>query len=228
MTTTVTFQKEEEEKLVKAFTAVQYSDTASSVECILSYGQGALTEEQKKDLLETIAYGIGVDSQYTYKAEDNESGEVVTLQKKGNRSEVYIKLLSIPKSDNYENYIMVNIILENSIESALYYKEKMYDTLKQFQENPNIVVNLVGTLQGNLTRQEKNKLAQDLLNETGSKVVIDGRDEEIYTIYGYTGKVAEFITVGGDKININIAITYNEDENVSKVYLSTPIINLDY
>lgn len=222
------FEKQEEEEVVKAFADTKFINMASNVECIINCGQEKLTKAKKKQMVLEIANNLGIKDGYTYGKEKNKSGKVMTLHRKGTRSEVYIKLLTVTDGEEFDNYMLVNIILENSIESALFYKEELAKSLSKYEKPPKISVNLAGTLTGRLTKQEKNKIAENLLDKTKSKTVIDGREEEIYTIYGYTDKVKEFITVGSERVNINLAITYEESNNQTKVYLSTPIINLDY
>lgn len=54
------------------------------------------------------------------------------------------------------------------------------------------------------------------------------RDEKIYTVYGYSDKTEEYVVFGSTKTNVNVAISYDENSNISKIYMATPIISEKY
>lgn len=220
--------KNGDKMVIKAFADTKFVKTASNVECIINCGEDQLSDGQKQLMLTSIAYDLGIKDGYNYGSEDNENGTVVTLARTGETSEVYIKLLTIEENEKHHNYLMVNVILEDSIESAVHYKQELSKILKEYCEEPPITLNLVGTMEGMLSNNEKDDLTNQLLNCIGAKTVVDGRKENIYTLYGYTESVKEYIEVGKEKVNINIAINYDEENHTTKVYLSTPIINEDY
>ena len=92
----------------------------------------------------------------------------------------------------------------------------------------NVNMNLVGSIEGTLNSTEKNELADGLLDRLGAKVVTENRDRDIFTIYAYSKGAGSYITIGGNKINMNIAIGYDEEQDRTKVYLASPINSLDY
>ena len=59
-------------------------------------------------------------------------------------------------------------------------------------------------------------------------MVTGNRDDSIYTVYGYCGKIEEYVVFGSTKTNINVAITYDEQNNLTRVYMATPIISTEY
>ena len=56
----------------------------------------------------------------------------------------------------------------------------------------------------------------------------ENRDNEMFTIYAYAKGAGSYITIGGSKINMNIAIGYDEEQDATKVYLASPVNSLDY
>ena len=43
-----------------------------------------------------------------------------------------------------------------------------------------------------------------------------------------TENIKEYIMLGDKKTNINIAITYDEENDITKIYMATPIITCDF
>jgi hypothetical protein len=50
----------------------------------------------------------------------------------------------------------------------------------------------------------------------------------LYVIYGYSKYISEYKKIGNQKINVSLAMNYNEEEQSTYIYLSTPLINEDY
>lgn len=221
------FTTEEEGQVVNAFTSLPCEETVSTVECIAYYGKGNLTVRQKEEILLEIGESIGLHNDYTFYEEENTNGKVRVLAKQSDNYTVAIKMLTV-EEEEVSHYLYVNIAIEDSASSAMYYKEKVKKAMEQFVEKPQVTVNLVGIIDGKCSDKKKEELVEQLLNETGSKLVIDGRDAGLYTVYGYTNKMEDCVTVNGEAVNINIAITYDEAANQSKIYLATPIIEVDY
>ena len=79
-----------------------------------------------------------------------------------------------------------------------------------------------------MTLSERNNMADLLLEQIEGKVVSEHRDEELFTIYAYTKLIKDYDMRSGEPVNINIAFNYDESQNLTNVYLSTPIIREDY
>ena len=125
-------------------------------------------------------------------------------------------------------YVYVNITVYNNIDCAGSYRELVEGMFDAMGIQGNVNMNLVGSLEGALNSTEKNELADGLLDRLGAKVVTENRDSDIFTIYAYSKGAGSYITIGGNKINMNIAIGYDEEQDRTKVYLASPINSLDY
>ena len=125
-------------------------------------------------------------------------------------------------------YVYVNITVYNNIDCAVSYRELVEGMFDAMGIQGNVNMNLVGSLEGALNSTEKNELADGLLDRLGAKVVTKNRDSDIFTIYAYSKGAGSYITIGGNKINMNIAIGYDEEQDRTKVYLASPINSLDY
>ena len=83
---------------------------------------------------------------------------------------------------------------------------------------------LLGAYSGKLPVSEWDKLADKMIGNLSGKVIYENRDEDLYTIYAYSNMLSEYITVENKKINMQVAMRYEADNDRTVLYLATPII----
>lgn len=203
------------------------------------FGVCYLTQEEKERLVENIASALGITSSYGLATVCEDEVNTTVLSKESVNGSVTIKAIT-QEQQGTENtdglagtqpqaqYVYVNITVYNNIDCALSYRELVEGMFDAMGIQGNVNMNLVGSLEGALNSTEKNELADGLLDRLGAKVVTENRDSDIFTIYAYSKGAGSYITIGGNKINMNIAIGYDEEQDRTKVYLASPINSLDY
>lgn len=90
---------------------------------------------------------------------------------------------------------------------------------------------VTGSYPGKLNDSQKKKLAEDLFQSMGGGCVMEGRERywgDYYVAYGYTSGIRQCKKVNGKRINMNVAISYDEEANVTKILMGTPLINTDF
>lgn len=88
-----------------------------------------------------------------------------------------------------------------------------------------------GMVHGKLSRKEMAELARDLFQTLGGGEIQSGSVDHggnYYVAYGYTTGIQKNKRVNGKRINMNVAISYDEKKNVTNVVFGTPIINSDF
>ena len=189
------------------------------------FGVCYLTQEEKERLVENIASALGITSSYGLATIYEEEVNTTVLSKESVNGSVTIKAIT---QGQQSQYVYVNITVYNNIDCAGSYRELVEGMFDAMGIQGNVNMNLVGSLEGALNSTEKNELADGLLDKLGAKVVAENRDSDIFTIYAYSKGAGSYITIGGNKINMNIAIGYDEEQDRTKVYLASPINSLDY
>ena len=189
------------------------------------FGVCYLTQEEKERLVENIASALGITSSYGLATGCEDEVNITVLSKESVDGSVTIKAIT---QEPQVQYVYVNITVYNNIDCAVSYRELVEGMFDAMGIQGNVNMNLVGSLEGALNSTEKNELADGLLDRLGAKVVTENRDNDIFTIYAYSKGAGSYITIGGNKINMNIAIGYDEEQDRTKVYLASPINSLDY
>lgn len=222
-----------EEKIVDAFLENKYSEVVAGVEGFGQLAGGYLIEEERETLVKEAAGILGIKEPYYLEKETDAGVEMVKLTKpsKNGTAEVSFQVKTEEK-DNLEQeaqqFLDINLELKNTVNSALTYGERIQQIFDLYGIEGNVAVNYVGTVSGKMDMKEKNAMGDELLDKLSAKVVQEYRGEDLFTIYGYTKMLDTYETVGGEKMNVNIAITYDETENKSRVYLATPYLMEDY
>lgn len=231
--------------ILSAFVATNSGLMESTLEVTAEYGNQYLTVEDKESLISYIATNLGVQTDTEYKTYENEERQEVVFTKQAARAETIIKVVTLKstevtdtfkqtseKNSGVTQYVMVRIqIYEDANNDILKFKstvEKIYDDLQISENKVSETLQLCGAFAGNLLLDTKNKIADKMIDSLEGKVVYENRDDKLYTVYAYTGLLREYITVNKTKINIQVAMTYDEANDCTKIYLATPIISGDW
>lgn len=203
----------------------QWCELDTYIEGYGKFGVCYLTQEEKERLVENIASALGITSSYGLATVCEDEVNTTVLSKESVNGSVTIKAIT---QEPQAQYVYVNITVYNNIDCAVSYRELVEGMFDAMGIQGNVNMNLVGSLEGALNSTEKNELADGLLDRLGAKVVAENRDSDIFTIYAYSKGAGSYITIGGSKINMNIAIGYDGEQNRTKVYLASPVNSLDY
>lgn len=90
------------------------------------------------------------------------------------------------------------------------------------------VVLLHDTYAGNLTVEERQQIAYQLLAYFDAEIVDSVEKDQLFTIYAHTDLIEEEIMVEHRLINLNLLYTYNEQTDETTLIVATPLYNEDF
>ena len=207
----------------------------SSLEMAAKYETRALTKEQKQKLLGDIADQIGLEigpSDYVW--ESNSKSEQLSVHRKSKAADTRISLVSVNVNEDGEipviqNYIMVHLDVFDKMASILEYKKMLHEGFKSLKmSDESAYVQFVGKYPGVLTLDSKNQITDNMIRGLRGHITYENRADDLYTVYAYSGGINDYISVGESKVNIQVAMSYDEGKNETVVYLATPILNGSY
>lgn len=225
--------KEDEQKLVEAFSQLNYTAAQSCIEVSGSMDEDYMTVQEQEDFLKIVAEAIGIKQNYEISSRQEEGRQETTLYKEAAKAVSTIKVVTIENEveDNLiqtKQYFLMKMSLPDSVESAIIYKDMIQKALRDFAFSCDYNIMFEGQFSGRVSLEERNRITEQLLEEIEADVVSQNRTEELYTIYAYTQLVEDYSTVGSDRINVNLVMNYDENENITRIYLATPIMKQDY
>lgn len=220
--------------LLEAFVGTNTTVSAFELEMYASYDKGYLTEEDKKNLVYYLADTINLKAEEEPAVLANGDETEVVIEKSGKNADTSIKVVTLKqqgddKTEELGNYILIRLKLYNDTESLLGYRKLLENALQELKvENVQTTMQLSSTYKGKLALETMNKLADGMIDNLGGKIAYANREESLFTVYAYSGLLKEYVTSMGNKINIHVAIQYDEDTDATVVYLGTPVINGGY
>lgn len=221
-----------DKNVVDVFNSFKFASVSSTVEAFGEYGVTHLTTEEKAELAAGFASCIGVDNGYTVETATEDGKEILTLTRDSKDALTEIKIITLNENSGIVNtsrqYVSIMLNIKKDTKSTLVYKDMIGDLFDAAGIDGYVGINLRGEIPGVLNYYERNRLADSLLEMLDAKVVSESRENEFFTIYAYSSLIDEYITCLGKKMNINIVTEYDEEQNMTVLYLSTPLNNLDY
>ena len=80
------------------------------------------------------------------------------------------------------------------------------------EKNKEVVFTLKGRRPGIMTMDEKGEATDRMFHSLGAYVVEAVREEELYTVYGYSPVFRDSVCYGENEINLNLAFSYDEEK----------------
>lgn len=221
-------------RITQAFASADSDIVESRVEVAAEYGSRYLSEGDKKELIDYIAKGIGIHTEYSLKKRNKDNTVELIGEKLSQNGKVLIDIISTEKDveNNLKelvHYILVDMSIYEDSDSILSYKEKIENVMKEIEvKEYQSIVKFSGSYDGKLSLTKKEEISNKLLHNLEAKKISENITEDLYLVYGYTGIISDYIRTGGHKVNLNIVITYNEENDTTNLYLATPILNDNY
>lgn len=223
------YEEAKEPDIITAFTNDMYLSTLSTVKATGFYGNLYMSAEDKESLAKTVARGLGINDVYDISTQNNK----ITLSKYVDGVRTSINVVTVENHVEkavltQKQYVTIEMEFDNSLESAVYYRDKVEELFRDMDIGADITLSLRGDIEGELSNSEKNSIADHILENVGGDVVTENRGADMYTIYAYTDNIDDYVVYGTTKTNINIVIEYNDVRGVTEVYMATPIMDEDY
>ncbi len=222
----------EEEEIAEAFMQTPYNEVVSKVE---ASGRlpGYLLEDEREKLVKEVANMLGISQPYSFEAHSSEGMQEVVLCKPAKNARTTITFqMKEGTSETLERevtqYLSISVELFSAIDSAVNYKDMLERISSIYGLEGHTSLSFTGSMAGNLSLKERNALAEKMIDSISGKIVKEFRSEELFTIYGYSRRLKEYEEVGGEKLNFNLAIAYDEEKGMTQVYLATPYLMEDY
>lgn len=220
----------QELQITEAFIKSEAEEIQSSLEIVSEYKSDSLSEEDKKEMINNIAKAIGLTVDGDIKESQESTRSEYYYFKQAKQASTEIRVVSLQEQDGealkMKHYIIVRLNILKGIQSIDKYKTTLEKALKDLgAENIQVTLKYEGNREGDLTSIQKHEIATKLVEDLQGKIAIEYDEGDLYTVYAYTGMLNEYVTSMDNKINIQIAITYNETTNKTRIALATPVLN---
>lgn len=186
---------------------------------------------QGKEIDPLIEYDRSIDNHHTKEEIFDEGFSQITYIGRDDRdNEMSIILSSYLNPDNVEGetYLYINIIKTNDFLEINDIIEKVEDIFKDSDNPIEITSCLIGTIPGKIKEENIDSKVKDIVNKIEGRILEEDGDEFYSSYIIYSPLIAEHLVIDKDKINLNLAIRYNEHEDKTYILIGTPIITTGY
>lgn len=236
-------QKKEEEKTLEAFETLQLSDLKGCIEITAPLEKIYKETEGKKTFLTGLIRELDLDEEIELTEKDANGRNEVGYQKETQQEKIQITLVTEQCMTEEENesermrenssvteYQYVHFLYENrdDMEQLLQYKTKIERRLKMRGMAPASNLNVRGRRSGTMTLTEKREVTDRLFEILQAVWVEAVREEDWYTVYGYSELLQNSFSYGKKKINVTLAFSYWEEKNETQFNLAMPYVLGDY
>lgn len=133
-----------------------------------------------------------------------------------------------PESNNGETTLFINLIKKEKNFNINGIIRKIENIFKRYNKPVDITTCVIGTIQGRINNKILDKFILKAIKKSKGRVVEKYVDSSISSYMIYTPLIENAIFSGKKKINLNLAIRYNEYEDMTYIWIGTPIITTGY
>lgn len=220
---------ERNSSIATAFSASKAGEQQGTLEITANYTGTDTDENGKKQILYRLAEKIGLIVTGEPTVVRTEARNEVSYKKQAAEADTDLRVISLTKQteegSKEEHYIYAKIHLKHSIQAVSSYKKLLQNVLEEMGcTGISATIQLMGTYEGYLTVARRNEVADEILEAMGGKIAYEHREDDLYTVYAYTALLDDYIVVEGKKINLHIAMSKDEANYRTIVYLASPIL----
>lgn len=227
----VNYQEKMEENTV-AVTAFSVVEDQTMEEVISGYGCFGtmdISDSTKRKMLENLAYKLGITEGCQFSSGSGDGFEKMLLTKEGKHATTTIQIISMQSGDGEpEQYIVMEIKAQEKTENAMSLYNKMKRIYKEIGVEAQVSLEIEVQQDGNCITEEKGSLTEQILSLTEAKKVDSIIDDDVFTVYGYTKLEDSYMELNDRKINIQIVMSYDEQQDKTYVKIGIPIVNTSY
>jgi hypothetical protein len=146
----------------------------------------------------------------------------------GNPITIMISSYLDSESKTGETTLFINFIKSGKYFNISGIIERIEGIFKKFSKPVEITTCIIGTIEGKLKEEDLKKNVNYAMKKVKGKVVEEYFDSSISSYTAFTPLIESSIFSGEKKVNLNLAIRYNEYEEKTYIWIGTPIITTGY
>lgn len=127
-----------------------------------------------------------------------------------------------------DNDLSITYQIVDDVEQLIRYKTKAERFMRRNDLSYHTSLSLKGRKSGRMTLKERAEMTDRLFHSLKGEVVEAVREEDLYTVYGYSPLLGSSIIYGENEINLNLVFNYDEEKMETVFYLAMPYMQEDY
>ena len=112
--------------------------------------------------------------------------------------------------------------LDKGIESTMAYRGIIQDICDRYGVDCSVNAALSGAVDGNIGIEERNALCEKL-TQLRAKEVQSRKTMDMFVVYAYDRYESSYVMLGKNKVNVNISMEYDENNDMTVVHMAVPV-----
>lgn len=132
-----------------------------------------------------------------------------------------------------ERYILADISIINGADGNIpdkltHIQGSLLDYLETNTESYGFSVTYGTTFQGRIETDEYERIQEYVFRKLGGRITEGIRNDSLLSVSGYSPRLGKSLETDNGPINLNIAFRYNSFEDMTYMWLGTPVIAAEY
>ncbi len=218
-----------QKETVTAFSEVEEQADQISIHGYGYFGTMEISEEMGEKMLVNLSQKLGITDGYTMQGATGEDFRQKVLIKEGRYATTTLQLLSMTvEEEKPEQYILMEIKTKEKMKDAYPVYQKMQRIYEEIGIDGQVSMETVMEREGDLKEHVREQITNDLFERLDAVEVDAIMENGICTVYGYTKKEPSYLMLNGEKVNIQVTLSYDENADKTYVKIGIPIVNSVY
>ncbi|SNS49951.1 TATA-box binding [Anaerovirgula multivorans] len=138
------------------------------------------------------------------------------------------KIYSADVQGEKTSYIIIDIIQNKRYKDIVEKSNQSQAILGKYGDMMETVINFTGTYDGKLSDRDSKEKIDEIIHSVKGKIVEEVISQSYISTTVYTPIIPQAIEYGDKKVNLHLAMRYNNYEDKTYLYIANPLITLGY
>ena len=182
------------------------------------------------DVLEGIGYNIKENlamdeiDRLTQEEKNYSQINLYGYDKDNNQMTIILSSYFNEEEEYGETYLYINYLNKEKFLNINGIIKDIVEIFKDYNVSPEIATNIEGIIDEKIDINEYKHKIEETVEGLNGKILDTYKNDNLISYNIYTPEIDNYMTIGKEKMNLNIAIRSNKTEDTSVIYIGTPII----
>ena len=182
------------------------------------------------DVLEGIGYNIKENlamdeiDRLTQEEKNYSQINLYGYDKDNNQMTIILSSYFNEEEEYGETYLYINYLNKEKFLNINGIIKDIVEIFKDYNVSPEIATNIEGIIDEKIDINEYKHKIEETVEGLNGKILDTYKNDNLISYNIYTPEIDNYMTIGKEKMNLNIAFRCNKTEDTSVIYIGTPII----
>lgn len=192
-----------------------------------------ITQNEMHHTLNLVITKLGIDTK-KFKTQTQNHDNFLSITRSGwfDQQTYLTAIIQTVRGDGGQNkgetYLIVGFSHFGTPKNHSLLRTKIMDAFSPVQAEAKYSTVISGTVPKKIDAAEMQELTNKVMGKAGAEIVENYADGRMVSVTGYTPGIADRLTPGEKRVNINMAVRYNSEDNNTYIYIGSPIITTEY